>query len=137
MFCLAQTRDSFFRFKIQTRPTFYRHVTGFIVSKGTYQNKCACFRCVCVSGLVASDGMSCLNDSSFLVVSGKKKIGFSAISPLRRPPAFSTITRRRSSVVDLDVDYDSKLIYFADAKKDIKSVFLNGTGLKVVVSGML
>lgn len=97
---------------------------------------CLCFRCVCVSGLVASDGMSCLNDSSFLVVSGKKKIGFSAISPLRRPPEFSTITRRRSSVVDLDVDYDSKLIYFADAKKDIKSVFLNGTGMKVVVHGM-
>lgn len=89
-----------------------------------------------MSGLVASDGMSCLNDSSFLVVSGKKKIGFSAISPLRRPPEFSTITRRRSSVVDLDVDYDSKLIYFADAKKDIKSVFLNGTGMKVVVNGM-
>jgi len=90
-----------------------------------------------VSGQLAPDGMSCLNDSSFLIISGKKKIGFSAISPLRRPPAYSTITRRRSSVVDLDIDYDSKLIYFADAKKDIKSVFLNGTGMKVIVSGMV
>ena len=89
-----------------------------------------------MSGLVASDGMSCLNDSSFLVVSGKKKIGFSAISPLRRPPAFSTITRRRSSVLDFDVNYDSQLIYFSDAKKYIKAVFLNGTGLRVVVNGM-
>lgn len=40
-------------------------------------------------------------------------------------------------MVDLDIDYDSKLIYFADAKKDIKSVFLNGTGMKVIVSGMV
>ena len=89
-----------------------------------------------MSGQVAPDGMSCLNDSSFLVISGKKKIGFSAISLLRRPPAFSTITQRRSSVVDLDFDYDSKIVYFADAKKDIKSVFLNGTGMRVVVGGM-
>ena len=90
-----------------------------------------------MSGQVASDGMSCLNDSSFLIITGQKKIGFSAIGPLRRPPAFSTITRRRNNVVALDFDYDAQVIYFADAKrKDIKAIFLNGTGLRVVVSGM-
>ena len=81
--------------------------------------------------------MACLNDSSFLVITGKKKIGFLATSPLRRPPAFSTITRRRSNVVALDFDFDGKLIYFADAnRRDIKAIFLNGTGMRVIVSGM-
>ena len=90
-----------------------------------------------MSGQTAPDGMSCLNDTSFLVISGKKKIGFSRSSPLSRPPEFSTITRRRSKIMSLDIDYESNLIYFADTnKREINSIFLNGTGMRAVVSGM-
>ena len=90
-----------------------------------------------MSGRTAPDGKSCLNDTSFLVVSGKRKIEFRPASPLTRPPSYSTITRRRSNIAALDIDYESELIYFADAnRKDIKAIFLNGTGMKIVIKGM-
>ena len=90
-----------------------------------------------MSGRTASDGKSCLNDTSYLIISGRRKIEFKAASPLSRPPSYSTISRRRSNIVAFDFDYDSNLIYFADAsRKDIKALFLNGTGVQVVLKGM-
>ena len=95
-------------------------------------------RCVCVSGRTAADGKSCVNETGFLVVSGKKRIEFLSANPLGRPPPFKPVSRRLRSVAALDFDFESKLIYFADSgrRAAIKAVFLNGTGLRVVVGGM-
>lgn len=102
---------------------------------------CLHCRCVCVSGQTAADGKSCVDPAGFLMVSGNKKIGFSPLNPLiQPPPPFSPITRRLGNVVGLEADFESELIYFAETrgrKGTIKAVYLNGTGMRVVVGGML
>lgn len=90
-----------------------------------------------MSGRTAPDGKSCLNDTSLLIITSKRRFKFRASSRLSRPPSYSTIWRRRINIVAFDYDYNSKLIYFADADgNDIKKVFLNGTGMKVILKGM-
>ena len=90
-----------------------------------------------MSGRTAADGKSCLNETGFLIVSGRKKIAFFPANPLSRPPPFSPITRRLRNIVALDIDFESKLIYYADSgrRAAIKAVYLNGTGMRVVVGG--
>lgn len=94
-----------------------------------------------MSGQTAADGKSCVDPAGFLMVSGNKKIGFFPLNPLSQPPpSFSPITRRVGSVVGLEADFESKVIYFADTRGRrgaIKAVYLNGTGMRVVVGGML
>ena len=95
-------------------------------------------RCVCVSGRTAADGKSCVNETGFLIVGGKKKIRFLSANPFSRPPPFKTINRRLRNVMALDIDFESHIIYFADSTRRaaIKAVYLNGTGMRVVIGGM-
>ena len=79
-----------------------------------------------------------MNETGLLIVSGSKKIAFLSPNPLSRPPGFMPITRRLRNVLAIDFDFESKLIYFAEAgrRAAIKSVFLNGTGMRVIIDRM-
>ena len=91
-----------------------------------------------MSGRTAADGKSCVNETGFLIVGGKKKIRFLSANPFSRPPSFKTINRRLRNVMALDIDFESHIIYFADSTRRaaIKAVYLNGTGMRVVIAGM-
>ena len=79
-----------------------------------------------------------MNETGLLIVSGSRKIAFLSPNRLSRPPGFVPITRRLRNVLAIDFDFKSKLIYFAEAgrRAGIKAVFLNGTGMRVVIDRM-
>ncbi|XP_068751456.1 low-density lipoprotein receptor-related protein 1-like isoform X2 [Montipora capricornis] len=95
-------------------------------------------RCVCVSNHIAEDGKHCVKGTAFLIVSGSRRIEFLSANPLSRPPPFQPITGSLRNVVALDYDFESKLIYFAvsSRRSAIKAIYLNGTGLRIVISGL-
>ena len=94
---------------------------------------------MCSSGRTTSDGKSCANDTRFVVIGGGRKISFTAVSPLDRPPPYSAIIRGLRSVTALDIDYEMQRVYFVEGKRrQIRSMFLNGTGMtSPLVSGEL
>ena len=87
---------------------------------------------------IAEDGKNCVKQTAFLIVSGSRKIEFLSASPLSKPPLLQPITRSMRNLVALDYDFESQLIYFAvsSRRSAIKTVYLNGTGLRRVISGM-
>ena len=90
-----------------------------------------------MSNHIAEDGKHCVKGTAFLIVSGSRRIEFLSANPLSRPPPFQPITGSLRNVVALDYDFESKLIYFAvsSRRSAIKATYLNGTGLRLVISG--
>lgn len=79
-----------------------------------------------------------MRETAFLIVSGSRKIEFISASPLGRPVPLRAITGAVRNLVAFDFDFESKLIYFAVSGKRsaIQAIYLNGTGMRVVVGGM-
>lgn len=95
------------------------------------------FRCVCVLGCMVFDGKFCLNDISFFIIILKRRFKFRVFSCLSRLLSYFIIWRRWINIVVFDYDYNLKFIYFVDVDgNDIKKVFLNGIGMKVILKGM-
>lgn len=95
----------------------------------------ACCRCVCVSGRTASDGRSCISDNGTVIVLANGRIDFFPAHPFNKPSPFKPIVRGLRKMRAFDYDFESKLIYFAQART-IKSIYLNGTGMRVIIGGM-
>ena len=78
-----------------------------------------------------------MREAAFVIASGSRKIEFISAGPLGTPVHLRTITGAVRNLVAFDFDFESNLIYFAVRSKRsaIKAIYLNGTGMRVVVGG--
>ncbi|KAK6165881.1 hypothetical protein SNE40_022703 [Patella caerulea] len=96
--------------------------------------------CVCSYGKLTEDGKHCEEFTDFLMFSEVTAIGSAHMSNDTDPnPPYKLLTNgtNMKNVIGLAYDYSSQRIYYSDIQRgDIQTIFFNGTGHKVVMSGI-